>query len=177
MLQLYRCYIIYSKSRWAIAIPCSMYLASMGTCLNSCESITTLLANITDTATSITLVYNAATSPETDTNSPSDERIIFSYFMISLLLNVLLTLMIVTRLILHIRNMRNAMGTSVEASGLYKSIVSVLVESCALYATSFLVYIVTWSLKGSGQYASEAFQPILAEAQVRADPTRDLGMV
>jgi hypothetical protein len=97
--------------------------------------------------------------------------------MISLLLNVLLTLMIVTRLILHIRNMRNAMGTSVEASGLYKSIVSVLVESCALYATSFLVYIVTWSLKGSGQYASEAFQPILAEAQVRADPTRNLGMV
>lgn len=145
-----------------------MYFASVGTCSRVRESIPILLVNVTDTGMGITLVYNAATGPDTESNSLFAERIIFSYFIISLSLNVLLTLMIVARLVLHIRNIRNAMGTSGGAGGLYKPIISILVESCALYASSFLVYIVTWSLNGSSQFISEAFQPILAEAQVRA---------
>ena len=37
-LQLYRCYIIYSKNIWVVAFPCFMYLASIGACLSSLRS-------------------------------------------------------------------------------------------------------------------------------------------
>ena len=53
------------------------------------------------------------------------------YFAISATLNVILTLMIVIRLILHSRNVRNTIGPSAGAGGLYKAIVTMLVESCA----------------------------------------------
>ena len=32
LLQLYRCYVIYSMNFWVVAFPCLMYLASVGTC-------------------------------------------------------------------------------------------------------------------------------------------------
>ena len=61
------------------------------------------------------------------------------YFSISLSLNVLLTLMIVIRLILHTRNIRAAMG--IAGSGrLSKAIVTMLIESCALYCELSVVY-------------------------------------
>ena len=88
-----------------------------------------------------------------------------SYYSISLSLNVLLTLMIVTRLILHSRNIRKAMGTRDRPVGSYLgTIVTILVESSALYAIAFLLYIGPWRADSSVQYI---FFPILAEVQVR----------
>ena len=86
------------------------------------------------------------------------------YFSISISLNVLLTLMIVVRLALHSRNIRSAMGAPVGISGLYKAIVTMLIESSALYAVNSLLFIGPWA---AGNHAADIFLPILAETQVR----------
>ena len=85
------------------------------------------------------------------------------YFSISLSLNILLTLLIVTRLILHSRNIRKAMGAPSGANGLYKTIITVLVESSALYAINSLLFVGPW---GAKSHVADIFLPILAETQV-----------
>lgn len=87
------------------------------------------------------------------------------YFAISISLNVLLTLMIVIRLVLHSRNIRAAMGPSSGIGELYKTIVTMLIESCALYALTSLLVIGL-----SGSWLSDLFMPIHASNQVRAFP-------
>ena len=88
-----------------------------------------------------------------------------SFYAISVSLNILLTLMIVTRLILHNRNIRNAMGTAHKPAGLYNAVVTMLIESCAIYAVTYILYIAPWSTENSAQLI---FSPILTVAQVRA---------
>lgn len=144
-LLLYRCYIVYAKSRGAIIFPSMMYLA----CL----------------ATGIVYMYRIS----------KPEQIIFTldtmirsgapYITISFLLNVLLTLMIVTRLVWHRRNIRNAMGGAASAGGLYKAIITVLVESSALYLIVSLLYVGPWAAKNPIQYI---FIQILVQVQVIA---------
>ena len=87
------------------------------------------------------------------------------YFLISLALNVILTLMIVIRLIMHRRNIRNAMGAQDRASRVYKTIITILVESSALYTVSFLLFVGPW---GATSYVEDIFFPPLAQAQVCA---------
>lgn len=50
---------------------------------------------------------------------------------------------------------------------LCKTIVAILIESCALYTASSLLIIGLWAARN---YVVEAVFPILAEAQVRAFP-------
>jgi hypothetical protein len=91
------------------------------------------------------------------------------YFAISLALNVLLTLMIVIRLIIHIKNVRKAMGVHAAGTiGLYRTVVTVFIESSALYTVTFLLYIGPWSALNYAQYL---FFPPLAQIQVRAAST------
>jgi len=85
------------------------------------------------------------------------------YFTISVGLNVILTLMISARLILHSRNIRGAMGSTTGASSLYRAIVTMLIESSALYAITSLLFIGPYA---ANNYASDIFLPILAEVQV-----------
>ena len=73
--------------------------------------------------------------------------------------------MIVTRLVLHGRNIRAVTGSQVGISGLYKTIATMLIESSALYAVNSLVLIGLWAA-GSG--ASGIFLPTLSQTQVRA---------
>ena len=104
--------------------------------------------------------------PELDAPQKSlDVNITLSYYSISLSLNVLLTLMIIARLILHSRNIQNAMGYLNRANGLYKTVATMLVESCALYAISLLLFIVPYRV---GDGAQLIFLPVLANCQVRA---------
>ena len=86
------------------------------------------------------------------------------YFFISLLLNVLLTIMIVIRLFLHTRNVRTVMGGA-GSGGLCKAIVTMLIESCALYAVSSLAFIGAW---GAGSYVIIILFAILSEVRVRS---------
>ena len=150
-----------------------MYLASVGTCSSLCKSTPTLFANLKNTATGITLVYNQASGPDTLYMGFFSVKFMRSYLIISISLNLLLTLMIVAQLVLYRKKIRNTMGPSAETTGLYNSIITMLIESRALYVGSFLVFAVTRSLDGSGQLLAEVFKPILAETQVSANLTRE----
>jgi len=126
-LLLYRCWVLYGMNYWVIAFPCLLYLACVGTGILS--------------------VYSSSL-PDSNTMSAAD-IIKFSapYFSIAVALNVLLTLMIALRLILHSRNIRNAMGPLPQSDLLYKTIATILIESSALYAANFLIYIGLWAAK------------------------------
>ena len=87
------------------------------------------------------------------------------YLSISVSLNLLLTLMIVTRLVLHNREIRTAMGAPSGLTGLYKAIITMLIESSALYAVNSLLFVGPW---GAKNHAADIFLPILAETQVCA---------
>jgi hypothetical protein len=87
-----------------------------------------------------------------------------SYFAISLSLNVLLTLMIIVRLALHSRNIRNAIGASSGAGGLYTAIITMLVESSALNAIGYLLSIITETV---GSNLAYTFSSVLGHLQVR----------
>ena len=95
----------------------------------------------------------------------NSDSAVLPYFSISLSLNTLLTLMITTRLILHTRSIRTAMGT--RSGGLYKAIVTVLVESCALFAVNSILFIGLW---GAHNYAERIFRSTLSQTQVRVFP-------
>ncbi|KAF9646468.1 hypothetical protein BDM02DRAFT_3012112 [Thelephora ganbajun] len=143
-LLLYRCYVIYAMNYWVIAFPFLMYLASVGM--------------------GIMLIYQTSQPNSSIWNSVAI-NFGLPYFSISLSLNILLTLMIVGRLILHSRNIRNAMGVPAGASGLYRAIVTMLIESSALYAVNSLLFVGPW---GANSHVADIFLPILAETQVRA---------
>ena len=126
----------------------------------------------------VMFIYYQITQPDTGYWSTVALNFNFPYFSISLSLNVLLTSMIVIRLVLHSRNIRNAIGAPTGTTGLCKAVVTMLVESCALYAVNFLLFIGAW---GAQSHVSDIFFPLLAVAQVRVIATsiflshRDLG--
>lgn len=140
-LLLYRCYIIYNMNYRVIAFPSLMYLASI--------------------SLGVVIVYQSA-HPDWD---PLPILIGYPYFSVSVALDVLLTLMIVVRLILHDRGIRNATGAPANASRLYKTIITMLVESCALYSVTSLLFIGPWAANNN---ASNIFLPVLGEIQVIA---------
>ena len=60
------------------------------------------------------------------------------------------------------------MGPTATTNRLYKTIVTILVESFALYTVTFLLFIGTWSARSDFVYT---FFPILVETQVSASFT------
>ena len=90
------------------------------------------------------------------------------YISLSLALNIILTSMIVIRLILYSRSVRAAMGPSTRIGGLYKSIVTMLVESSALFTVSCVLVIGLWVVTGVAGLVANVFVRILAETQVCA---------
>ena len=56
------------------------------------------------------------------------------------------------------------MGAPAGANGLYKTIITVLIESSALYAVNSLLFVAPW---GAKSHVADIFLPILAETQVR----------
>ena len=115
-----------------------------------------------DIAMGIMIIY-LFSQPSSDLVSVNDFGAPF--YSISFSLNILLTLMIVARLILHSRNFRNSMGIPTGAVGSYKAVVTMLVESCTLYAIAFVLFIGPW---GASSYIDNVVFPLLAEVQVRA---------
>ena len=118
-----------------------------------------------DTATGILFIYETGrpTNPITLT---IDAMVHFGapYFAVSTFLNCLLTTMLVTRLTLHKRNIRNAMGASSGAGELYKTTVSILIESSAIFFIGLVLFLATWATRSPAQYI---FLQILAQIQVR----------
>ena len=155
--QLYRCCVIYSMNLWVIAFPCLMYMCSLGMHLSSTRIYT--LTNAIITAVGTVFIYQHVATY-------TIERTALPYYSILLSLNVLLTFMIVIRIILHARNTRNALGIT-GIGGLCKAVVTMLVESCALYAVSLALVIGPW---GARNPITNFFSSILPSTQVRGFP-------
>ena len=109
---------------------------------------TTPSADLTDIALSIAFVFRSSRPavggllfpiPYTNYEIP--------YFSISFALNILLTLMIVIRLFLLHRRIRNAINAPVRVHGLYRVIVTSLIESCALYSVTLVLTIGLWAAR------------------------------
>lgn len=109
----------------------------------------------------ILLIYYQASQPDTSTWSSVALNFNYPFFTISLSLNLLLTLMIVTRLVLYIKDIRNDTGAM---TGAVRWCITVLIESSALYAVTFILFIGPWSVKSR---VADIFFPVLAETQVR----------
>ncbi|KAK1222835.1 hypothetical protein PQX77_014257 [Marasmius sp. AFHP31] len=82
------------------------------------------------------------------------------YFVLSTSLNVLLTILLCSRLIFHQRRITK---TLMRPQVPYMSIVAMLVESSAIYAVCSVIFIGTY---GAGNIASSIFLPVLAQAQI-----------
>ena len=117
--------------------------------------------NVTDPVLSI--IYISQISKLGGASTFAEIDFAHPYFAISLSLNVLLTLMIIARVAWHSRNVRPVTGSLSTASGLYKIITTMLVESCALYAATFLLFLVPWWVDS---VVADTFWPVLIEVQV-----------
>ena len=120
----------------------------------------TFKVNVDDVAMGIMLVY---VNSELAVNTWAG----LAYLSISFSLNVLLTLMIVIRLILHARSSRAAAGIG-DIGGFSKAIVTMLVESCALYAVSTLLVLGSLGADDGEAPITSFFLHILNQTQVRA---------
>ena len=143
---------------WVIALPCLMFLSSVSAYLSIPRTAVTLNASVNKVAMGLLFVISGWASVTVP---------IMTLFSISVSLNVTLTLMIVLRLVLHGRAVRVATGSWTGIGGLYKTIATMFIESCALFAVNSLF--VVGSLAARICVANVAL-PILTEIQVRAFP-------
>ena len=143
-----------------------MYLASMGSFSSALQpAVTVLRTDTSDIAVGVVLLYYQATQPTLSNWSPVASSFKYPFFSISPSLNILLTIMIVTRLVLCNRSVRNSGGAPVSTLGLYKAVITMLVESSALYAVSFILFIGPWAAES---FVANIFLPILSQNQVGA---------
>ena len=155
-------------NHWVMAFPYLMYLASVGTCSSPSQAGGDTLTDTTDVALGIANIYydlglRYYTITATDIST--------SYFSVCLSLNVLLTLMIVLRLAVHIRNVRKVTGASDGSSGLHTvtaTVVVMLIESYALYAGVLLAYTIPWAMES---WVTTLFAGVLGPVQVRVFST------
>jgi hypothetical protein len=149
-------------NHWVVAFPCLLYPASFGACSSPRKSKATPCADVTDAAMGLMFIYQ--TSRPDGVWYSMQSNVGLPYFSISVSLNVILTVLIAARLILHKKNIRSAMGSPTGIRGMSKVAVTILVESCALYALNSLLYI---GSRGARSYVASIFLPILAQTQVR----------
>ena len=157
-------------NHWVMAFPYLMYLASVGTCSSPPQTGGDTLTNTTDVGLGIARAYyESGVRIYTITGINVDT----SYNSICLSLNILLTLMIVIRLIVHIRNIRNATGASDGSGGLHTAtttVVMMLIESYALYAGVLLAYTIPYALDS---WVATLLSGLIGTAQVRVVFTID----
>ena len=109
----------------------------------------------------IILLYQAS-QPDKDLWNTVAVNFGLPYFSISIAFNILLTLMIIIRLVLHSRKVNMAMGLT-GMGGLCRAVVTMLIESSALYAVNSLLFVVPW---GTGSHVADIFLGPLSQTQV-----------
>lgn len=108
------------------------------------------------------IYYEVSQPPGGTVQSSAAANFDYPYFTISLSLNILLTVMIITKFVLRSGNIRNAMGAPI---GLRTAVITVIVESSALYAATYLLFIGLWSANSPVTFV---FTQVLVNVQVRA---------
>ena len=128
-----------------------------------CKLTKTLTTNVIDTATGIAYIHESQKPGWYYTSGGPFDSIV-SYHSISLSLNILLTLAIIVQIFLHARNIRDATGAYLGGVGSHAAyVVTILVESYALYAVSYLLYLI---LAAANSPSVEVFSTVLVASQV-----------
>ncbi|THU92338.1 hypothetical protein K435DRAFT_967708 [Dendrothele bispora CBS 962.96] len=143
-LLLFRCKIIWQGNAWILILPVILFLA--------------------DISMGILFLYQVSV-PDANLFTQSAVNFGLAYFSLSTTLNTLMTLLICSRLIIHQRRLIKYQTLPSKNGLSYMSIVSMLVESSALYAVFSLLFIGTYA---SGNAASGIFLAILSQAQIIA---------
>lgn len=144
-LLLYRCYVVYSKSYRVIAFPYLMYLASL--------------------VTGIMFMYKSSLQGLIAAEAPAAVQFEAPFFAISFALNILVTLMIVARLLIHRMKMQKAMGATTYAGGWCMASITIIVESYALCAIAVILFLGAW---GARSFLQFIFLQVIAQTQVIA---------
>ena len=142
-----------------------MYLASVGTCSSPPHVGGVTLTDTTDVALGMANIHYGSGMPGFHT--VTGLNIATSYYSVCLSLDILLTLMIVIRLIVHIRDIRSATGDSERYSGLHTAAataIMMLIESYALYAGVLLAYIIPLAVNS---WVATLFSGAVGTVQVR----------
>ena len=145
-----------------IAFPCLMYITSIGARSGPSPLTLIILAKVIDAVMSIVTIFQDVPRDRILKSTISFNLV---FCPVSLALTILLTLMIIVRLALHGRGMRNTMGFGTNTSKLYETLVTMFVESYALYTLSFIVNIAFVGVKNPLQ---SVFGPMVIGTQVRA---------
>ncbi|KAJ6464366.1 hypothetical protein C8R45DRAFT_1023829 [Mycena sanguinolenta] len=138
---LYRCVIIFHMNFAIVALPILMYLSSI--------------------AIGVMILFQSS-RPNANLWTKTTVNFGLPYYSLAAGLNVLITSMITTRLLLYRRSLRNTLGTEQAMSLPFTSIASILVESCVLYAVTSILFLVPYGLKSD---VSNVFIPILIQVQ------------
>lgn len=103
--------------------------------------------------------------PEVSIFAPSAANFGLAYFSLATTLNTLLTMLICGKLLLEQRRLKRTQGIHPNASSNipYKSIISIFVESSALYSVTSLIFIGTYA---ANNVVSGIFLTILSQIQV-----------
>ena len=125
-----------------------------------CGLISIPSANYINTVAGIVFLYQASQPGSVKDPLAANTG---TYASLSLALNLLLTLMIVTRLVWHRTKHRSSLGYSGRASGLYQAVNTMLIGSSALFTLNSLLFIVP---RAAGSWVTGIFLPVLAETQV-----------
>ena len=99
--------------------------------------------------------------PSTSLWTHAGVSVALPYYILSLSLNIILTFLIVFRLLLHRRRVREALGRVPEP---YTSLAAFIVESAAPYSVLSLIYLILVLVNDPVQ---QVFLGILSGAQVR----------
>lgn len=121
-----------------------------------------LPANFADLAFGIVLIYQTLLPESTFGDTATTIDLGYLYYLISPSFYIFLTLAIVVRLVELRRVVQNASGGS-GLGGIDTTIVT-LIEPCALYTVSFLLFVVPW---GSRSFVADIFFPAFVQVQVR----------
>ena len=160
-------YLLHEPLGYRLSVPHVPWL--VGYAFELRKLMKTLETNVADTAMGIALIYQTS-QPDSSLWNAVAIKFGLPYFSISITLNILLTLMIVIRLVLHIRGSKTATGLT-EIGGSCKVIATMLIESSTLYAVTSLLFIGPW---GAGSHAADSFSGPLCQIQVRAFSHPDL---
>ncbi|KAJ8072805.1 hypothetical protein PM082_016364 [Marasmius tenuissimus] len=138
-LLLFRCKVVWQEKYWILGFPVLLALGDL---------------------TMGTLYLYQLSQPSANLFTGQAIDFGLPYFVLSTSLNILLTILLCSRLIFHQRRIAK---TLMRPQVPYMSIVAMLVESSAIYAVCSIIFIGTY---GAGNIASSIFLPVLAQAQV-----------
>ncbi|KIJ56237.1 hypothetical protein M422DRAFT_63167 [Sphaerobolus stellatus SS14] len=133
-LLLWRCFIFYKGTRWLLSL--------------------LTLAFVVSTALSIVAIYGAAHSTFSDTQFISETLLVLAVpaWSLSIVCNVVLSMLLVYRLLSHRQSMSQVFGTMAPNSKLYVDLSAIFVESAALNMITSLIHVITFATSSNAHF-------------------------